>query len=492
MPKGPCLFHLQCGGRTAKGEHVFPASLGGMWKSSTLLCGSCQKHFGGGLDQVLPNQFRTTNTLLGVCSDHESVPALAPAIDPETGDHYFFDHKFRAQGARERLVSEHRESETTIERRFDVRGLELEKRFLKRLKREAITQGFKLELRERTERKLLVARPPEAPMSFGEGEDGNGFRAAARVALNFLAQGCPEEARDAGLTGVKAWIYGTASKSAEFGHFGGPLPEGTLPPLTFDPCHRVIIGIDGATGDVFGRIEFFDAYDVAIRFGRLERPRRRFIAAWDINPLATRKGPGFDHAQLLLESLAIEPQQVGAFAADADSDHVITRLKRLDVLHQRARERVWEEHLAGAVLPKLNRVAGRSDVQAIAVAQDALGGSLQHALELVQIATTLLASWCQEIDIDAERLTWLRSVASAAPASIEVVKTGRVLAERVLLSLTIEVSLRLQSGPLTLADVRKCIDGKNGIMLAMNELLAILREDPRWAFLFSDNGGEGD
>jgi len=275
------------------------------------------------------------NLHLGVVGDHRKRPARLTIPEPDTGRQLLIDEKLDVEGRGVGLRTEHTDESGRTVRRYDFMSEAEEHRTLDELR----AKGFMVEMLERTVTPLLRTKPLSSGLQFGGGE---GMRATARIALNFLAIQEPEVAHAAQLELFKRWILSGDRAANEFVNFGGELPPAFRIANQYEVGHRIIVGLDPDDG-VFARISFFDTYELAVRLGPgVSGPRRYYV--WDLDPTARHQQPGVDRIERALNgALAYSPGVLGEFAAS--SAEVYDRVQTgSDRILDAARARIDQEH----------------------------------------------------------------------------------------------------------------------------------------------------
>jgi HNH endonuclease len=332
-----CLFHFHCGRTTASNEHVFPAALGGRRTDRRLLCDACQQGWTSELDTVLPEQFRLLNLHLGVVGDHASKPARVSITDADTGNQLLIDEKMKVEGRGRALLSEDVADDGYTVRRYDFMSEAEERRALEELR----TDGIKVDVLKRTATPLLRTKPLTSKLELG---GLKAMRAAARIALNFLATREPDTARAVELERFKRWILsGPADDNTNSpANFGEELPSPFRVPNQFEYGHRVMLGLDPIDG-IFARVSLFDAVEIAFRVSAATSGARRYYV-WDVDPTARIQKPDLDRSERdLVGILEHSPRVLGEFATTSGA--VYDKVQAgYDRILGAARARIDREH----------------------------------------------------------------------------------------------------------------------------------------------------
>lgn len=375
-----CLFHFICQNPAGSGEHILQAALGGRRRDRRLLCDDCQMLFSRQLDTVLPDQLRHMNARLGVEGDHTGTTPMPAVEDQVTGERYLVDDRLGFNSAEERCVDTgtSNDGKTTF-RRYTVTGQIAQQRLLKKLRK----SGLNFTTMKVTTSRYLIPRVVETPTSIG-GRDGQ--RAVGRLALNVLGSSLPDLARDAGLEPFKRWIY-KDTENADFANFANALPPDVCPTSPYDFSHRVVFGAD-AEGNLLARVTFFDAFEYALRFGKVAAPPASLLIV-DLNPLAQRAGDGIDITRRTVEAIGFDRAELGRFVTDQNAlaDRAEASFARVIAVGE---ERAWTAIIA-ELLPNLNATRLLPAEERRAAIRKALSEQLQVAMNLLQSVVPLLA-----------------------------------------------------------------------------------------------------
>lgn len=372
MPTLDCLFHFHCGQPAGSDEHVFPAALAGRRTDRRLICEDCQR-WTSKLDEVLPDQLRYLNLHLGVVGDHQKKPARLTIKDPDTGHQLLLDEKMGIEARGSKLVAEDTDEKGYTVRRYNFASKAEGRRVLDELR----AQGIKVDVLNQAVAPLLRTKPLTSGLEFGGRE---GMRAAARVALNFLAMREPDTARAAQLEPFKRWILSGEPEVSDFVNYGGVLPPPFRIANQYEFGHRVVLGLDPDEG-VFARISFFDTYDLSVRLGpNVPGPRRYYV--WDLDPTARHRRPDIDRIERNLDGvLEHSPRVLGDVAAT--SAEVCDRVQAgSDRILSAARARIDREHVE-RLARQLSRLATIRSGRRREQVQRLLRPELQCATNLV-------------------------------------------------------------------------------------------------------------
>lgn len=297
---------IVCGGAAGSGEHVFPASLGGRRVNKKIYCTIHDNGYSS-LVSIIGGQLDVFNALLGVENDHTKKKKYFEAKDPQSG----LTIRISEAGVsflEPQILS--REVESGREK--FVISFDNERQVNEWISKQK-SQGKKVEIGDRRKTTYYFDNAEVNRMFGGK----HALGAVGYIAQTFLAQEFPELARSAE---VKKFIIYTqaVSKSAEvemkvsldqpeidvaadnlgkaIDLIGGVEPvqwefdgitedEGN----TFDFGHRVIVGFDAKSGQIYGRIAFFSTIIFSVVFGykKFESGVESRCVIVDIDPLAS-------------------------------------------------------------------------------------------------------------------------------------------------------------------------------------------------------------
>jgi hypothetical protein len=216
-----------CGDIANSGEHIFPAALGGRRVNRGIYCGAHNNGFSE-LANVLSRQLAMVNALLGVRPDHADLPRILNVTTP-TGDEVIVSAGSVARAS------------TSL-----VAG------------------------RERIHLQLVLGGP-------------EGLRAIGYVALTFFAHCFRDEARQAGLTPIKAFIQGQSDN--EFVWWESEATTSGLTTNPFEFGHTIVLTTSPATGEAMALVSLFQCLKFGIQLGWIENTRDRTVVVF-IDPHA--------------------------------------------------------------------------------------------------------------------------------------------------------------------------------------------------------------
>src|ERR1019366_3173693 len=261
-----------CGGPTGSREHIFPAALGGRRTNKGIYCGDHKSAYSP-LAAVPSSQLKAINAFLGVRGDHSDDPHEFATSDTASGLPIRLSDG-KSGFAEPRVLSTSGDGNAQrISMAFsDERQLQ---EFLERLRSEG--KQYKIESREPPQQFFLSGANVKLLLG---GPDG--LRAIGYVAQTFLAHHFPEAARDPGLAAYKAYTLGKNDAKSVWWDFD---LQPDLPKNSFEFGHRVVVGLDAATGVAYGRISLFSALHFATIFGAVPISTSKSVCV-DIDPLA--------------------------------------------------------------------------------------------------------------------------------------------------------------------------------------------------------------
>ena len=253
-----------CGVAANSGEHIFPAALGGRRVDRGIYCGTHNNGFST-LADVLSRQLAMVNALLGVRPDHADRARVLSVTTP-AGDELFV-----STGSVTRLSTSSVNRDKRIHLQLLLGGTE-------------------------------------------------GLRAIGYVALTFFAHHFRDEARQAGLAPIKAFIQGQRDNS--FVWWEGDDTTSALPTNPFEFGHTIALTTSAATGEAMAVISLFQALTFGIALGCLDGARNRTVVAF-IDP----------HADYPPDDIQLRT-----------SDTVELHVRRPEPLHAHLERMVFDKH----------------------------------------------------------------------------------------------------------------------------------------------------
>lgn len=299
------------------------------------------------------------------------------------------------------------------------------------------------------------------------GGDAEGLRAVGYVAQTFLTHHFPEVARKAELKPFKDYTLDNIGTDFVWWDFDAPgLTENAFP---FG--HRIIVGVDAASGVVYGRVSFFSILDFAMIFGIVEATQSRTVIT-DIDPLA--KSPPHDINVNALEAAEYwvnRPEDLKASLATAiGNGKAQARCSEL-------MRRITDYHRANAAKKTLAELAN-----ARALSQDELSKLVasivekesQRVVKLMQFFADAFAKQANSEPLRqiASRMTQAVALDASAPSGLtaEVTKSLEVASA----ALVSQIIADFKAGTLDQNRVEMLIEGRPGAAVVGKALLNML------------------
>jgi len=282
-----------CGKVAGSAEHVFPAALGGRRKNKSIYCDKHNNAYSG-LVSRLSTQFEALNAYLGVRPDRHDKPKSATGIDQATG----LPISYSVNGVTStepRLMAEveNEDGSKTRHMRFSNRAAAEKYVAERQAAGEIITLGRELPGQ-------LLLGEAQFKTNFGGPE---GLRAIAYILQTYFAQHFGDLARANALDALKEYTLGGEGDAFVWWDFN---PPHDYPPNKFEFGHRIAVGVDPATGTIFGRISLFSTLHFAAELGFVEtiadRPSEATVI--DIDPLAEHPPNDIFEQKLSAQALA--------------------------------------------------------------------------------------------------------------------------------------------------------------------------------------------
>jgi hypothetical protein len=459
-----CIF---CPCPNGSKEHTFPAALGGRRMNKGILCDPCNAKFSA-LDAEIAQQLAGINGLLGVRGDHLDEPRPASGAIAETGETYSIDRAGRPLMPSVRVVSE--TTDGTSVRQVLVASNDDQLRGHVAQMRE---RGFTVAPTAggRREAVLFFAEPLKISWNFG---GPVAFRAAGRIALNFLAHHFPGVARDPGLAAFKAFVLGESGSNAPRRVAHSHRWPTSIAPSVEPFSHRVLVGVDSAKGRAFGRVSFFGTFDVAVDFGALVNRVPSATVVVDIRPLVEDARGNkdvavqrFDGAIGIVAADELEPRDVGG--------EIHRRLGVLLGAIEERQRRAWVEDAAHA----LNLIRDLPDPERETAVLGILEPHRQVFFNLVKTSVRLLTkAWVQAAGphpeaFAAERELLQRHIAADPGSDSGITPTALATLNRVYIAVCEQIAKELGSGPTTARALGSLFFGELGVVFASMEVLSV-------------------
>lgn len=264
-----------CGQTAGSAEHVFPAALGGRRKNKSIYCDKHNNAYSG-LVSHLARQFEALNAHLGVRPDRHDEPKSATGIDQTTGLPISYSINGVTLNA-PCLMSEVENEDGTKTRQMRFPNRAAAEKYVA----ERQAAGETVTLGPEFPGQLLLGEV-QFETNFGGPE---GLRAIAYILQTYFAQHFGDLARTGALDALKEYTLGGEGDAFVWWDFDLPYD---YPPNKFEFGHRIAVGVDPATGTIFGRMSLFSTLHFAAELGFVEvvadRPSEAILV--DIDPLA--------------------------------------------------------------------------------------------------------------------------------------------------------------------------------------------------------------
>lgn len=283
----PCIV---CGQAAGSGEHVFPAALGGRRTNKNIYCATHDNGYSS-LVADLANQVDVLNAMLGVVPDHSNDVKSVLARDASSGEELRLSVKESSFTAPRVLSQKPVANGVQMDMSFPSRQA------MNQWLAEQKANGLDVTPLQKTQERPYYLGAVHHQRRFG-GPCGLG--AVAYVTQTFLAQAFPDLARSGDLAQFIAYTQAIAKLAqitggcgeakdgppdprlelarqayeASLAPWGGqapvwwdfdPQPDAT--PNAFEFGHRVVVGVDAADGQIFGRFSLFSSIHFGMRFG---------------------------------------------------------------------------------------------------------------------------------------------------------------------------------------------------------------------------------
>lgn len=282
-----------CGNAAGSAEHIFPAALGGRRKNRSIYC---DPHNAGYSDLValLASQLEPINSLLEVRSDRTNQIRPASATEIHSGESMKVTGG-RAELPAARILRQDQHTDDSVVQHHSMLSKKDAWAQIDEMRDRGILLGY--ETPKWTPRVVGTLR---LKMELGSDK---GLRAAGYILQTYFAQEFPELARSAALDSFKAYTLGVDPTPRVWWDFKMPLD---YIENAFKFGHRVLVGVEPASGTIYGRLTLFSTVSFAAELGRASPqyvPSKAVVI--DIDPLA--KPPPRDQARQEVEPGAHMP-----------------------------------------------------------------------------------------------------------------------------------------------------------------------------------------
>lgn len=258
------------GGPTGSGEHIFPASLGGLRVNNGIYCGRHNNAYGP-LAAVLVGQLAFFNAQLGIRNTRTNQVRPVTLNDPNSGEAFEFSgDKLKPAGPRI-LSKDEKSAVIAVTSMADLPAFLVDQK----------VKGVDYQVTGQGEKGMYVPGQLHARVSFG-GPDG--LRSIGYIAQTFFAHCFPALARDAAIQPFIDYTLNGTGDHFVWWDFEAP----TLTANTFPLGHRIIVGVDAALGVAYARVSLFSTLDFAMVFYKLTGTTSSESVVNDIDPLALK------------------------------------------------------------------------------------------------------------------------------------------------------------------------------------------------------------
>lgn len=300
---------IVCGQAAGSGEHVFPAALGGRRTNKNIYCTTHDNGYSS-LVADLGSQVDVLNAMLGVVPDHSSDVKSVLARDASSGEELRLSVKESSFTAPRVLSQEPVANGVQMDMSFPSRQA------MNQWLAEQKANGLDVTPLQKAQERPYYLGAVHHQRRFG-GPCGLG--AVAYVTQTFLAQAFPDLARSGDLAQFIAYTQAIAKLAqitggcgeakdgppdprleparqayeASLAPWGGQAPvwwdfdpQSDATPNAFEFGHRVVVGVDAADGQIFGRFSLFSSIHFGMRFGAASAGAATKTVTVDIDPMA--------------------------------------------------------------------------------------------------------------------------------------------------------------------------------------------------------------
>lgn len=297
---------IVCGNAAGSREHVFPAALGGRRMNSGIYCTTHDNGYSG-LVREIAGQLDFLNAYLGVRPDHSDEIKVVYAEDPLTGLPISISAN-EIRFTKPRVISR-----TPAGEGIAVQIAFPDRRSSNKWRADMESEGYTVTLQSNPSEGRYMIRAIHHSRSFG---GACGLGAVAYVTQTFFTQEFPQIARSGVLSDFIAYTQAIAKVAALGGYeqsdgeraeltaaksylasalapFGGSAPVwmdfdpiAGLTPNSFEFGHRVVVGVDGSDGLIYGRLSLFSFLNFAVYLGVTPPGAKTCEVTIDIDPLA--------------------------------------------------------------------------------------------------------------------------------------------------------------------------------------------------------------
>ncbi len=332
------------GGPAGSGEHIFPASLGGLRVNNGIYCGRHNNAYGS-LAAVLTNQLAFLNAQFGIRNTRTKQVRPVTLTDPKTGEAFEFNGD-QLKPTSARILSNDEKSAVIA-----VTSMEQLEAFLADQK----TKGVEYQVTGRGEKGRYVAGQLHTQLSFGGPE---GLRSIGYIAQTFFAHCFPDLGRNAAMQPFIEYTLNGAGDHLVWWNFEAP----TLSANNFPLGHRIIVGVDASLGVAYARVSLFSTLDFAMVFYKLNATVHSESVINDIDPVALKMPDDLVQSRFESAVAPVTPTTIQTSLATAIGNG--TAEKRFKLLMQRAEDHNRKQDAEG-LLSRLNAVANLTEKETI-------------------------------------------------------------------------------------------------------------------------------
>lgn len=244
-----------------------------------------------------------------------------------------------------------------------------------------------------------------------------------------------------------------------------------LPANKFPFGHRIILGMDCTSGEAYARVSLYSIFDLAIRFGKIN-PNETATLLIDIDPLA-EGAPGDLHEEFR-PGVALVP--VGKVSPNEEiaRERVVAGVAQL--LCQ-IMDRHWDA-TARELLPAINGLRSASMRERFDGVRKLLSQHEQRILNLVTLAIENIRRWAADDPASNMLIEGLELFAEPDPSSFAgITRFARESLVLLACSLAEPISQHLETAELTSAELRQYLDGKGGISIVGQTMVALVQRE---------------
>lgn len=268
------------GGAAGSGEHIFPASLGGLRVNNGIYCGKHNNAYGA-LAAVLTEQLAFLNAQLGIRNSRTKQVRPVTLTDPKTGEAFEFSGgQLKPTGPRV-LSKDDKSAVIAVASMADLPAFLAEQK-AKDVEYQVTGPGVP---------ETYIPGELHTQVGFGGPQ---GLRAIGYIAQTFFAHCFQVQARDTAMQPFIDYTLDGVGNHFVWWDFDAP----TLSPNKFSLGHRITVGVDAELGTAYARVSLFSTLDFAMVFCKLvTAPASSASVVNDIDPLALRMPDDLDQTR---------------------------------------------------------------------------------------------------------------------------------------------------------------------------------------------------